>query len=248
MSIDCRLIPQATFDGVTNMAIDEAILDQTLAGNSAPATLRWYRWSRPTLSLGYFQEWQERPPQLAELPCVRRITGGGAILHDRELTYSLVFAPGRWPDPDFRQMVRQFHTLVTTSLISTLPPELSPGKSSSGGEPFLCFERRSEGDVVLGGSKILGSAQRNRRGALLQHGSILIERSDATPQLPGLTDEGASLPEAGLAETLTERLASLWDLRVEPGPLTDDERERAEEFRLGKYAHPEWTESRRHPR
>ncbi|MEM6330787.1 MAG: lipoate--protein ligase family protein, partial [Planctomycetota bacterium] len=85
----CRLIVDPPQPGARNMAVDEALLDAAAAG--AGATLRLYRWSSPTLSLGYFQPLAARAahPASAGCPCVRRHSGGGAIVHDHELTYSL---------------------------------------------------------------------------------------------------------------------------------------------------------------
>src|SRR4051794_30663710 len=84
-----RLIVDPPLEGPMNMAIDEALLNSAATGGIA--TLRLYQWNKPTLSLGYFQRAAERemhPPSLA-CPLVRRASGGGAILHDRELTYSI---------------------------------------------------------------------------------------------------------------------------------------------------------------
>src|SRR5436190_15116613 len=84
-----RLIIDPPLIGPMNMAIDEALLES--AATDGVATLRLYQWSEPTLSLGYFQAAEERERHQASTNCplVRRASGGGAILHDRELTYSL---------------------------------------------------------------------------------------------------------------------------------------------------------------
>ena len=86
-----RIIHDGAHDGPTNMARDEALLALVGEGKSPP-TLRTYLWSPPTISLGYFQkyaDYERLDPPAGELPVVRRQTGGGAILHDRELTYSI---------------------------------------------------------------------------------------------------------------------------------------------------------------
>ncbi|MCA9268810.1 MAG: hypothetical protein KDA41_10090, partial [Planctomycetales bacterium] len=89
-SLPCRLIASEPCSGAMNMALDEALLES--AAEASSATLRIYQWSRPTLSLGYFQAAADRAGHVASRDCdlVRRQSGGGAILHDRELTYSLV--------------------------------------------------------------------------------------------------------------------------------------------------------------
>src|SRR3990172_9526549 len=91
-----RVLHDPPLDGPTNMARDEALL--TLVGTSqSPPTVRLYQWNPPTISLGYFQHYGDYvslPPPAGTLPVVRRLTGGGAILHDLELTYSLTLPTG----------------------------------------------------------------------------------------------------------------------------------------------------------
>ncbi len=91
---DCRLIVHPPSPGAWNMAVDEALLMDAV--ENGVATLRFYQWSEPTLSLGYFQRYSDREQHAASRKCavVRRQSGGGAILHDRELTYSLMLPAG----------------------------------------------------------------------------------------------------------------------------------------------------------
>jgi len=90
----CRLIVDRPAPGAWNMAVDEALLDAAV--EQGVAALRFYQWSEPTLSLGYFQRHADRDSHAASHDCtlVRRQSGGGAILHDRELTYSLTLRQG----------------------------------------------------------------------------------------------------------------------------------------------------------
>ena len=92
-SRECRLLRDAAGEGAWNMAVDEALLESAATNNSM--TLRLYAWSEPTLSLGYFQRYEDRRlhPESLACTCTRRSSGGGAILHDRELTYSLSVPP-----------------------------------------------------------------------------------------------------------------------------------------------------------
>src|SRR5262245_23045859 len=94
MPSDCRLIIDLPQNGPWNMAVDDALL--TDAVENGHATLRFYEWREPTLALGYFQHFADREQHAASrnAAVVRRQSGGGAILHDRELTYSLVLPPG----------------------------------------------------------------------------------------------------------------------------------------------------------
>jgi lipoyl(octanoyl) transferase len=186
----CRVViepePQS---GVRNMAIDEALLEAAI--ERGECTVRWYRWQTATVSLGYFQETAEvhAIPELSTLPLVRRLTGGGAILHHYEWTYSctvpanhaLSKTPGRIYD-----LVHE--KIVALLSIQGISAQLRGGATGRRETPFLCFGRTDPHDVVLNGQKIVGSAQRRRRGAVLQHGSVLLRRSEYAPQFPGLLD------------------------------------------------------------
>jgi len=173
------------------MALDEALLQA--AETDGNATLRFYQWSEPTLSLGYFQLQADRRLHAASANCrlVRRSTGGGAIVHDRELTYSIVL-----PLFDsFHFNPQWLYRAVHDSLIETVAEfGITANKcqaehsTNPAGEPFLCFQRHTAGDVLLGSHKIGGSAQRRRRCAILQHGSILLAKSAAAPELPGIAE------------------------------------------------------------
>lgn len=226
------------------MAVDEAILEGAVSNPTTGATLRWYRWKEPTLSLGYFQQYASRPASLRDLPCTRRLTGGGAILHDIELTYSLVIPAGQWPHDSAGAMVRQFHYAVAEALRTVCDARMHPGRPESKDEPFLCFLRRSSSDLVLGEHKILGSAQRNRRGALLQHGSILLQPSVYEPSLTGLSSVPQSITPENLAEKVTSVLQQKWGLRIFQQSLTDEELQMARHLEQSKYLSPEWNQRR----
>src|SRR4051794_37203306 len=151
------------------MAVDEALLAD--AAENGRATVRFYGWNEPTLSLGYFQPYTDRNQHAASRNCpvVRRQTGGGAILHDRELTYSITLPASH---PFARQnllLYRGAHQAFMGALCSnSLPHAPVPKfqiredvqKRSAITDPFLCFQRQAAGDVVLASWKILGSAQR----------------------------------------------------------------------------------------
>jgi lipoate-protein ligase A len=110
----------------------------------------------------------------------------------------------------------------------------------------LCFLHQTPGDLLVDGSKVAGSAQRKLRGALLQHGSILLRRSEYAPRLPGINDfAGKDLftPES-LAELLAAKFAADTGAVIEPGDWTADELTRVPEIRAEKYANPEWNGKR----
>lgn len=175
--------------GVWNMAVDAALLEESLRNGTT--FVRLYRWSEATVSLGYFQKPEERlaDARLESLPFVRRLTGGGAILHHHELTYSCSLPPQHPLAQQPYQLYREMHAVVI-EVLSGLGIELTArGKdNSSDANPFLCFLREAEPDLVIRGHKVLGSAQRRRRGAVLQHGSLLLRASEHVPELRGLVD------------------------------------------------------------
>ncbi len=242
--------------GAWNMGVDEALLE--LAASAGIATLRFYQWSEPTLSLGYFQSWQDRAqhPASRKAALVRRSSGGGAILHDRELTYSIAL-PATHP---FSQEPQRLYGITHEVIVSVLRRSLAAngrlelfceGNSQSLQEPFLCFQRRSPGDIVYLEStsgnfaethKIVGSAQRRRFGAVLQHGSILLKRSPATPELPGLEDLcGTSPGPDALARELLEELPNRLKIAVFLGLLSPLLTSRATELCEKKYSLAAWT-------
>jgi lipoate-protein ligase A len=186
-----RLIIDPPTLGAKNMSLDEALLHSVAAGTSPP-TLRFYQWSEPTLSLGYFQKLEDRQQHTSSLACpiVRRSSGGGAILHDQELTYSIAM------QVDDRFGSRELYTQVHEALIEVLAGRSMVAELFSGEPPaecrqaFLCFQRRTPGDVVLRGAKVCGSAQRRVGTAVLQHGSLILSQSRAAPELPGLRELG----------------------------------------------------------
>ena len=233
-----RLLIDPPTAGAWNMAVDEALLESAIAGG--PATLRFYSWQEPTLSLGYFQAMADREQHAASRGCpvVRRSSGGGAILHDRELTYSIALplaavrssaAANELYDTVHETLVEALAGLgVTAKLYRRDETECAARDGSKVGEPFLCFQRRACGDVLCGEAKICGSAQRRRRGALLQHGSVLLARSRFAPELPGLAEQSGKLIDlADLRNywqaTLAERLGGV----LGQDKMTDREHQRA---------------------
>ena len=181
--------------GRWNMALDEALLNWAVSEQQG--ALRLYRWQEPTVSLGYFQDGVDTAihPELASLPSVKRLSGGGAILHHHEWTYACAL-PAEHP---WTREPTQMYDWIHAALIGVLAEygvESRPrGPVQEDSPVFLCFGRQDPHDVVLAGHKIIGSAQRRRKGAVLQHGSLLWERSPYAPQYPGLLDL-VSAPQA----------------------------------------------------
>jgi lipoate-protein ligase A len=250
------------------MAVDEALLAAAVEGGDA--TLRLYEWHEPTLSLGYFQRYDDRHQHATSSKCaiVRRQSGGGAILHDHELTYSLMLPPGH----PLGRNAPALYTAMHNAFVSLLKPRLSVASKNNwrlalndrgcqlapSEEPFLCFQRRACGDLLLIDShaatatnlaptadKILGSAQRRHRGAILQHGSLLIARSSAAPELPGWNDlTGASLSIDELRSDVVRHLSALLDTAPEPLELPPAIRAAARQIEQEKYSSRSWTARR----
>lgn len=264
---DCRLIIDPPAPGAWNMAVDEALLADAI--ENGVATLRLYQWSEPTLSLGYFQRYEDRNQHAAscDADVVRRQSGGGAILHDHELTYSLVL-PATHP---LAGHADEIYTTVHQIFIEILAPRLAESaarwvlrlrgdecKKATSDEPFLCFQRRAKGDLILvpagsarsgktgsSGHKILGSAQRRRQGAILQHGSLLLEKSPAAPELEGLNDlTAAGQKPADLAAELLGKLSVALSLHPEMTSISADRQSQAADLESRKYAAPAWTKRR----
>ncbi|MEB3171563.1 MAG: lipoate--protein ligase family protein [Synechococcaceae cyanobacterium] len=201
-----RTLPCSTLAGDWQMAIDAWLLEQ-----GAPA-FRLYRWSRPTLSLGFHQRriephW-EALAAAGAFQLVRRPSGGRAVLHAGDLTYALI-----WPNPPRQRP--QAYALASSWLLQAfagmgLP--LERGQQAVSLQRSSCFATSTSADLVhAGGAKRIGSAQLWRRGCLLQHGSILVDPptelwrqvfGSPPPALPPLPLEAGALEAALTAAAL----------------------------------------------
>ncbi len=225
--------------GAQNMARDAALLE----AREEP-TLRFYRWLRPTISLGYFQAAEQLP--LLELKArgfdvVRRATGGKAILHQHELTYSLCVpesgmlaggpaaAMGAVHDVLAAELQRQASVPIHTRRSDKL---LSDTQGSA-----WCFEDSSPLDLVMAGRKLLGSAARRRHGWVLFHGSLVIQRPDANPEIAELGFE----PDQ---DGITAALSSALGYRFEDGAWSPAELKFADAIEQSKFASESFTLNR----
>lgn len=190
--------------GAENMALDEALMER--ARETGDAVFRVYTWAEPTLSFGRNQSargtYTAARAREQGVGVVRRPTGGRSLLHHREITYS-VTAPLE-PSGSLRESYARINRLLVDGLrrlgVSVhvavpreraLPPTAAP-----------CFERPAAGELVVNDRKLVGSAQWRDEGALLQHGSILIE--DDQPLVVSLADTPVAAPHP--AATLTDAL------------------------------------------
>lgn len=252
-----RLIQDAPQDGPTNMASDEALLLSCQVGRSRP-TLRLYRWSNPTVSVGYHQPIDGEVDLTAcrqrGVSLVRRPTGGRAVLHHQELTYSLVLPiqeGSRGVLQDYRWIS---HCLLLGLKRLGLAAMMSRGGRSTGGCRGLCFLATSRYELAVNGQKLVGSAQRRLSRALLQHGSLLIAIDYAHwtalfPQGKELVHRATALePVLGRRpsfEEVTEAILigfrETGGVHFENGELTAEEFSLAQNLVARRYNNPEWT-------
>ena len=245
-----RLIIDSPKLGAWNMAVDQALLET--ADSTGMTTLRFYRWSEPTLSLGYFQNHADRSSHSASENCslVRRRTGGGAIVHDKEITYSLCVPSGnRWSSRN-SELYDLMHQVIIELLDESgveaklygNPSELPPDKNIVVDQKaFLCFQRRAAGDVVLNNHKVVGSAQRRQKNAILQHGSILIEKSDFAPELEGIDDlSRASWRFEETAKNIASKSGNRLRMQFIRGKLQASEKEAAERAFSAQFNNDQW--------
>lgn len=248
---EARLVQDGPLSGSRNMALDQTLLEQV--GRSQQPALRFYRWREPTLSLGYFQHLSERSTHRPSQSCplVRRSTGGGAILHDREVTYSVCVPIRDRISQQAAGLYRSIHdairrALATFTVVADRFAETPQAhRPATDPPPFLCFQRRTAEDLIVAGYKVVGSAQRRAAGAVLQHGSILLAASPAAPELPGIRElTGREIPADSLAERLAEIIAQQWELAWADDCWTAAERRRGEEIAKERFAAPGWTTRR----
>ncbi len=248
-----RLLIDKPLSGIENMARDEALL-QTTAATGTPA-LRLYFWEQPCLSLGYFQKYEDREGHHASrsCECVRRSSGGGAILHHHELTYSYavpVEATTRsteaYYDAFHDSLVETFAAYGVTATTYRNAAAIATAEQPSE-QPFLCFQRRTDADIVANGVKLTGSAQRKRYQSLLQHGSVLLKMSAFAPELPGavsLSETHDTLEPLEFAHHWLPLLASRLQVQLVEGDWADEELHLAAEIGAGKFSQSAWTRKR----
>jgi len=257
-----RLIRSTPLDGATQMAVDEAIW-QAVAAGLAPPTLRLYAWEPPCLSLGRHQPVAEADRdalRAAGYTLVRRPTGGRAILHADELTYSVAVP---LTDPRARGDVVASCRKLSQGLMQALDllgvrgATARQGKEGASNQGPVCFETPAHFEITVAQRKLVGSAQARGRGALLQHGTIPI-RGDISricsfltvPADPhrvrarAMTLEqalGRQPPWEEVAGAMAEGFAQALNLHLERGGLAPLERETADRLRGEKYAAETWT-------
>ncbi|MBI5410008.1 MAG: lipoate--protein ligase family protein [Nitrospirae bacterium] len=174
-----RIITQEPQHAFFNMALDEAI-SETVRQKLSPPTLRLYQWAGPSVSIGYFQKISDVNIDYCaekDYPVVRRMTGGRAILHDSELTYSLSALKGSLL---FRGSLLESYHVISKALVSALKlcgADVRVSFSRKKG-PVLrspaCFKSVSYGEITLDGRKVVGSAHKRYDNGFMQQGSVML--------------------------------------------------------------------------
>jgi len=265
-----RLIDDSPAVGASNMAVDEAIL-QSVTERRAPPTLRLYAWNPPCLSLGYGQKTADVDyARAASLgwDVVRRPTGGRAILHTDELTYSLALPA----DDDLSVgTVIDSYRRISAALVAGLSylgvqPQADRRAERTVVVGAVCFDTTSHYEITVAGRKLVGSAQLRRQGGILQHGSIpltgdLARICNALAYPDESTRDAAKIALRARAITLSDALsttityenvaraiiqgfAETFAIDFTPEMLTPAEQSRAAHLAAERYTNPTWTHHR----
>ncbi|NLT42007.1 MAG: lipoate--protein ligase family protein [Anaerolineae bacterium] len=260
-----RLLPEATFDGAFNMALDEAVLEAVGAGESPP-TMRFYRWDPPCLSIGYSQKIASFDRQALSdhgWHLVRRPSGGRAVLHRDEVTYSIAAPAEDWRLAggvleSYRRISGAFlHGLEGLGVCLTDEAE----GDSAGPRSAACFDAPSRHELTANGRKLVGSAQWRHGAGVLQHGSVPLsgdvaevvgylalsesdrERARALLRRRAATVEQALGTKPGFTEVanaIAQGLSALLAVDWVPGEPTPKELARAAQLRSTRYGTDAW--------
>ncbi|RLQ98258.1 lipoate--protein ligase family protein [Falsibacillus albus] len=181
-----RFIDSGNCSPSFNMALDEALLDWHSEGK-IPPTIRFYGWDPATLSIGYFQKVEKEINMDAVkehgLGFVRRPTGGRGVLHDEELTYSVIVSEEH---PEMPKTVTEAYRVISEGILKgfhglgleayfAVPRTDEERSSLKNPRSAVCFDAPSWYELVVEGRKVAGSAQTRQKGVILQHGSILLD-------------------------------------------------------------------------
>jgi lipoate-protein ligase A len=232
MTTTFRLIIDPPRPAALNMAIDE-LLTRRASGGCAP-TLRFYRWQTPAVTVGYFEDVARSAARFHAsergFPVVRRITGGGAVRHGADLTFSLILnVPTRYFSSDVKSSYLKINEAVRVGLREDHPSldyadcRSAPSQSAKQ-KGRVCFESPSCYDLLLAGRKVLGGSQRRTRGVMLHQSTLFL------PDAPEL-----------LEQKIREGFERVWKIRFLEEPLTEKELDEAAESEKAKRADARWT-------
>lgn len=254
MATAVRWIVDPARPGAWNMAADVALARSAQA--RASVAVRLYGWEPACLSFGRHQPAAGRydAARLCArgIEVVRRPTGGGAVLHDDELTYAVALPARAWGGP--RATCRLVHAAILEALRALGVPAGAAAGSSRPAPEGACFAKPAAGEIVVGDRKLVGSAQARIGGALLQHGSILVggdqelaepdgERSAGVPaRAPASLQSalGARPARESLLDALAAGFRAVLGVELVTDALDDRERARAA-LELERFLDPAWT-------
>jgi len=250
---DLRFLRDGALPGAANMAWDEALLEC-----AAVPTLRLYSWAAPTVSLGYFQDLPALLPSLAAaagaqgLPAlVRRITGGGAIWHEHEVTYCLVGTLGADGFPPLARLLYPLlHQAIRTALMAAGGVDVELQAVAAGDRRYRdeprCFASPAVDDLTAqgGGGKILGSAARARGARILIHGSLKL----ASNPWDQAVVSGCGLSAAAAGASLAGGIAAALGATLRADQATPAEQAAAARIAALRYGADDWVARRSGPR
>ncbi|WP_458117464.1 lipoate--protein ligase family protein [Bacillus sp. PK6-026] len=268
-----RFIDSGRQDPAFNMALDEALL-YWHSENKIPPTIRFYGWNPPTLSVGYFQNIEKEinldAVKKHGLGFVRRPTGGRGVLHDQELTYSVIVSEEH---PEMPKTVTEAYRVISEGILEgfrelgldayfAIPRTEKEKQSLKNPRSSVCFDAPSWYELVVEGRKVAGSAQTRQKGVILQHGSILLDldedklfdlfiyKNDRLRERMQRNFKQKAVPINELAkEKITIEEASKafkkgfekgLNIHLEPYELTEEETEFVADLARTKYAADEW--------
>ena len=257
MEDNWRFIDIGSCSASYNMALDEAIAT-TVRKGSSPPTLRLYGWNVPSVSIGYFQKVRDIDFDYCiekSIPIVRRPTGGRAILHNNEITYSFSVKTG---DGIFSKGLLDSYRRISAAFVLALSkiglsPELKLIRETRRTKSPLCFKSVSYGEITIDNKKIIGSAQKRWSDGLLQQGSIpcIIDRDEmakvfrlqssvVVENIIGLQEILYSLNHKDLKNAIRVSFEEIFNMKLIPSPLSREEISLAEELEVKKYLSPHW--------
>lgn len=215
------------------MAIDEALFESLTLDPAQRPILRFYTWEKPAVTAGVFQDVSELSRRLRSkeksIEVIRRLTGGGMVLHGKDLTFSLILRlPNPWMAGDVKDSYLKINDALRTGLASHYPGldfadcrTVPSGRADSGDR--VCFEKPSCYDLLWSGKKVLGASQRRKDGALLHQSTIFLSGEPAE-----------------LQKDILKGFEQKWSVGFEREELTQNESERGRAIEEKRYRSPEW--------
>ena len=234
-----RWIPHGVRSASLNMAIDETLMTSLENSDDDPAVLRFYSWSHPAITAGYFQDIRKLASKFGARQkvsqVVRRLTGGGMVLHGKDLTFSLLL---RISDPLISGDVKASYLKINEALMAGLGGLFkgldyadcrTAAPSGRGEAERVCFEKPSCYDVMNSGKKVVGASQRRRNGVLLHQSAIFLER-----------------PAEELEKCILKGFEKKWGVEFRPESLSAAELRMSEKTEKNRYGSREWALDFRH--